>query len=257
MLLSCEGTSMTVKLAGVSQGYWSVSVIENLDLELTAGVVGLLGPNGAGKTTLLRTMATILPPRTGTITIDDILVDSESRARDARRRIGYLPQDFGFDPGMRVQDFVRYAAWIRGIPAGQWDAVADVALQRVDLAERRRTKMRTLSGGMRQRAGIAWAIVGEPTLVLLDEPTVGLDPRQRLQFRSVISSLKSSVVVLSTHLIDDVDAICDHVVVLQRGAPTFVGTTSDLATLAREDLPGATAIERAYMGLLPKEQQHL
>ena len=117
--------------------------------------------------------------------------------------------------------------------------------------------MRTLSGGMRQRAGIAWAIVGEPSLVLLDEPTVGLDPRQRLQFRSVISKLKGSVVVLSTHLVDDVDAICDFVVVLRRGAPNFVGTTAALASLARQDLPGASPIERAYMGLLPEEQQQL
>ena len=248
---------MSLRLTGLSQGYGRTPVIDELDLELTPGVVGLLGPNGAGKTTLLRTMATIMPPKAGTLFLDGVVVDSERKARKARRRIGYLPQHFGFDPGMRVDDFVRYAAWMRGMPPGTWDDATDRALVRVDLREHRRAKMRALSGGMRQRAGIAWAIVGEPSLVLLDEPTVGLDPRQRLQFRKIITGLTNSVVVLSTHLIDDIDAVCGQVVVLHGGAPRFIGTTTELAMLARADLPGNTDLERAYMHLLPEAEQHL
>lgn len=249
--------AVTLQLIGVSQGYGNTRVIDGFDLELAPGVVGLLGPNGAGKTTLLRTMATIMPPQTGKIFVDDILIDGESAARRARRRIGYLPQDFGFDPGMRVMDFVRYAAWMRGLPSQNWDTAVDLVLMQVELTDQRRTKMRKLSGGMRQRAGIAWATVGKPALVLLDEPTVGLDPRQRLQFRKFISGLHDSVVVLSTHFIDDIDAICDRVIVLQHGAPKFAGTTTELAALSRDDLPGNTKLERAYMNLLPAEEQRL
>ncbi|MER5645886.1 ATP-binding cassette domain-containing protein [Streptosporangium sp. NPDC002524] len=248
---------MSLKLMGISQGYGKTRVIDRFDMELAPGVVGLLGPNGAGKTTLLRTMATIMPPREGKVVLDDTVVDGEHAARHARRRIGYLPQKFGCDPGMRVADFVRYAAWMRGMPAERWDSAADLALAQVDLVEHRRTKMRRLSGGMRQRAGIAWAIVGQPSLVLLDEPTVGLDPRQRLQFRKIVSGLRQSVVVLSTHLIEDIDAICDQVIVLHDGTPKFTGTTAELAALGRDDLPGDTNLERAYMNLLPGEEQRL
>lgn len=248
---------MSLTLARVSQGYGATRVIDRLDLTLAPGVVGLLGPNGAGKTTLLRTMATVLPPREGTVTVDGTVVDGERVARRVRRKIGYLPQEFGYDAGMRVVDFVRYAAWMRGVPAEERDRATNRALVEVDLVAYRRTRMRKLSGGARQRAGIAWAIVGRPPVVLLDEPTVGLDPRQRLQFRKVVAGLHGSVVVLSTHLIDDIDAICDRVVVLQGGALRFAGTTGELAAMSRDQLPGNTELERAYMHLLPKEEQRL
>ncbi|WBB94897.1 ATP-binding cassette domain-containing protein [Solwaraspora sp. WMMA2059] len=164
---------MTTVLDSLVQGYDRKTVIDRLDLTLRPGITALLGPNGAGKTTLLRTLATIMPPRSGTICIDDILIDSERTARTVRNRIGYLPQDFGFDPQMTVTDFVTYAAWLRGVSTTDLRRHVDQALAQVDLADQRRSRMRKLSGGMRQRAGIAWAIVGQPRLVLLDEPTVG------------------------------------------------------------------------------------
>ncbi|MFV2011270.1 MULTISPECIES: ATP-binding cassette domain-containing protein [unclassified Micromonospora] len=226
-----------------------------MSLTLESGVTALLGPNGAGKTTLLRTLATIMPPQYGSLRIGGVEVVDERSARRIRDDIGYLPQAFGFDPQMSVSDFVTYAAWMRGVPPSRRRGAVDEALEMVDLVDRRRDKMRKLSGGMRQRAGIAWAVVGRPGVVLLDEPTVGLDPRQRLQFRKIISGLADAVVVLSTHLIDDVAAIADRVVVMHGGVARFDGSIAELEATARDDLPGHTPLERAYMHLLPEAEQ--
>lgn len=248
---------MALKLSGVVQGYGAKLVVDRFDLELSPGVVGLLGPNGAGKTTLLRTMAAILPPLRGQVSIDGDVADSEHSARRARRKVGYLPQDFGFDPRMKVLDSVRYAAWLRGLPSRETGRAADEALEQLELVDHRGTRMGRLSGGMRRRVGIAWAIVGKPPVILLDEPTVGLDLRQRLQFRKTVSALRASVVVLSTHLVDDVEAVCDRIVVFYGGRTRFLGTIADMAALGRGDLPGDTDLERAYMSLLPVEEQRL
>jgi ABC-2 type transport system ATP-binding protein len=248
---------MSVVLDSLAQGYGTSTVIEGFSATLHPGITALLGPNGAGKTTLLRTLATIMPPRNGAIRIDDVEIRSEGSARRARDNIGYLPQDFGFDPHMTVTDFVTYAAWMRGVPAGRWRRSVEEALEMVDLTDKRREKMRRLSGGMRRRAGVAWAVVGRPRLVLLDEPTVGLDPRQRLQFRKIIADLGDTVVVLSTHLIDDVAAVGDRVIVMHGGAARFDGTVAELEVLGHDDMPGHSSLERAYMHLLPEGEQRL
>ncbi|MFY1650866.1 ATP-binding cassette domain-containing protein [Solwaraspora sp. WMMB762] len=244
-------------LDALTQGYGKSTIIDNLSVTLQPGITALLGPNGAGKTTLLRTLATVMPPRNGRIHIDDVEIDDERSARKIRDRIGYLPQDFGFDPLMKVVDFVTYAAWMRGVPASKWRQAVDETLEMVDLADRRRSRMRSLSGGMRQRAGIAWAIVGRPRVVLLDEPTVGLDPRQRLQFRKIVAGLSETVVVLSTHLIDDVAAVCDRVIVMHGGVARFDGSVAELSALGHDGLPGHSPLERAYMHLLPEGERSL
>lgn len=249
--------AMSVIVDNLVQGYGTTTVIDRISVALLPGITALLGPNGAGKTTLLRTLATIMPPRYGSIRIGDIEIGGERSARKARDNIGYLPQDFGFDPHMSVADLVEYAAWMRGIPSCQRPRSVTEALGMVDLTDQRRTKMRKLSGGMRKRAGIAWAIVGRPRLVLLDEPTVGLDPRQRLQFRKIITGLAGSVVVLSTHLINDVEAVGDRVLVLHGGVARFDGTVAEMAELSRDDLPGHSRLERAYMHLLPDQERVL
>jgi ABC-2 type transport system ATP-binding protein len=246
-----------VVLNSVSQRYGRTLAIDGLSLNLRPGVTALLGPNGAGKTTLLRTLATIMPPQYGSLSIDGSEIANERDARRFRDNVGYLPQNFGFDAQMTVSDFVTYAAWIRGVPSRDWRGSVDEALRMVDLTDRRRVKMGKLSGGMRQRAGIAWAVVGRPGLVLLDEPTVGLDPRQRLQFRKIISGLSDAVVVLSTHLIDDVGAAADRVVVMHGGVARFDGSVVELEALAHDDLPGHSKIERAYMHLLPEEERQV
>ncbi|MEU8760992.1 ATP-binding cassette domain-containing protein [Streptomyces sp. NPDC048659] len=223
-----------------------------MNLSVLPGVTGLLGPNGAGKTTLFRTLATITPPRSGALELFGAPVTGERDVRRARRRIGYLPQDFGYYPAFSVADFVRYCAWLREVPAKEADAATGAALAAVGLADRARDRMKTLSGGMLRRAGIAAAIVGSPSLLLLDEPTVGLDPAQRLDFRELIRSLAraGTAVVLSTHLVEDVAAACDTVLVLDGGRMVHSGTPQGLADRATPAAPGGSPLERGYMAVL-------
>ncbi|MFP3988959.1 ATP-binding cassette domain-containing protein [Streptomyces sp. E11-3] len=248
---------MDVHISDLRQGYPGRVVLDDLDLDLRPGVTGLLGPNGAGKSTLMRTLATVQPPLRGRIALDGATIDGEKTARHIRRRIGYLPQRFGWDPGMRVRDFVEYGAWMREVADEHRSQAVERALRQVDLTDRARERMSRLSGGMRQRAGIAWAIVGEPGLVILDEPTVGLDPRQRLQFRRILAGLTETTVLLSTHMIEDVAAACDRVVVLHSGRVLFNGAVSEMADRAGDGAAGHTPLERAYMELLPEGEREL
>lgn len=149
-----------------------------------------------------------------------------------------------------MYDFVRYCAWLREVPSTRTHAATLEAIDRVGLGDRIKAKMKALSGGMLRRAGIAAALVGSPRLVLLDEPTVGLDPAQRLEFRELIRSLADTAVVLSTHLVEDVNAVCDEVAVMTEGTFAFRGTPVQLGDLARPDMPGDTALERGYMTAL-------
>jgi ABC-2 type transport system ATP-binding protein len=245
----------TVEVRGLDQGYGRNTVLSGLNLELDYGAVGLLGPNGAGKTTLLRTLATAAPPRNGTLRLFDQDVTDEKSVRRARRDIGYLPQSFGYPPSFTVREFVTYCAWLREVPKDQVpDAVTD-ALKAVGLEDQARTTMKSLSGGMRQRAGIAACVAGRPRLLLLDEPTVGLDPAQRLEFRDVIRSLTGATIVLSTHLVEDVAAVCDTVLVMSAGRFMFRGTPQELAdtgagAAAASSLSGDSPIERGYMSVI-------
>ena len=240
----------TLSVSGLAQGYGSRVVLSELSLGFTPGVTALLGPNGAGKTTLLRTLATVLPPRAGTLTVAGTDVRGERGARAARRHIGYLPQSFGFDASMRVRDFVTYAAWLRGVPRPERRGAVEEALAYVGLVAEAAHRLGRLSGGMRQRAGIAWAVVGSPGVVILDEPTVGLDPQQRMHFRQVLAGLEHTTVLLSTHLTDDVDAVCQRAVVMDEGVISFEGTTAELRAVDDGTTPGHTPLERAYTRLL-------
>jgi ABC-2 type transport system ATP-binding protein len=245
-------THPVAQLTHLTQGYGERSIIEELNLSLHPGVTGLLGPNGSGKTTLFRTLATISPPRSGQLELFGRPVGNERQARRARRRIGYLPQEFGYYPAFSVTDFVRYCAWLREAPSKEADSMTEEALGAVGLADRAHDRMKSLSGGMLRRAGIAAAIVGSPDLLLLDEPTVGLDPAQRLDFRELIRSLAraGTAVVLSTHLVEDVGAACDTVLVLHDGQVRHSSTPQQLADLAAPAAPGDSPLERGYMSVL-------
>jgi ABC-type multidrug transport system ATPase subunit len=229
--------------------------VDGLDLVLGAGVHGLLGPNGAGKTTLIRTVATVLRPAGGTLELLGQSVADRPDLRALRRRLGYLPQEFGFYPRFTVREFVEYMAWLKEMPSGDIPGAVQRAIERVGLADRADDRMKTLSGGMLRRAGIAQAVVNDPDVLLLDEPTVGLDPAQRLEFRALLRELSGeSCVLVSTHLVEDVAAACTDVVLMAEGRLVFQGTTGELAAAGGSSDVGDSPTERGYSALLARHR---
>ncbi len=236
---------------GVMRSYGQVQALSPLSLDLLPGArLGLLGPNGAGKTTLLSILACELAPTSGRVTLEGRPVVSRADARAARRAIGFLPQKPSSVPSFTAEETVEYAAWLKGMRSQGRRQKAREALDQVGLGTVRGKRMRTLSGGMVQRVALASAIVAGPTVLLLDEPTVGLDPAQRLKFRDLVSGLADVAVVLSTHLVEDVAVVTSDVMVLDEGTVRFRGTPDDLAAAAVAGAPGDSPIERGYMSVL-------
>ena len=226
---------MRILAERVSKSFGRTRALRDVGFDLDGGIVGLLGPNGAGKTSLLRILATVLLPDSGHVRIGSWQTSVPSERVDIRRRLGYLPQELGLYPGFTVFQFVDYIAALKEIRdrRERHDAV-ESALEAVDMLGQRDKKLRTLSGGMRRRVGIAQALVGRPEILLLDEPTTGLDPGQRAQFRQLVASLgQDRTVLLSTHLVEDIAAVCHQVVVLLDGEVAFVGLPRDLRSLAQ------------------------
>ena len=229
--------------------------VDGLDLALGTGVHGLLGPNGAGKTTLIRALATVLKPAGGRLALLGESVDGRADLRRVRRGLGYLPQQFGFYPRFTVREFVEYMAWLKEMPKAAVPGAVQRAIDRVGLAAKAGARMKTLSGGMLRRAGIAQAIVNDPAVLLLDEPTVGLDPEQRLEFRELLRDLGvDSCVVVSTHLVEDVATACTDVVLINEGRLVYQGTTDDLVTQGGEGDAGDSPAERGYSALLRRHR---
>ena len=240
-----------VDLRGVRHAFGKHQALDGVDLTIGSGVFGLLGPNGAGKTTLLRALATVLKPAKGSIELLGRDPAKREDLRQIRRRLGYLPQQFGFYPNFTVFEFIEYFALLKEMPPGLVRPAVARSIERVGLEDRARTKMKSLSGGMLRRVGIAQAIVNEPELLLLDEPTAGLDPEQRVRFRALVREIgERSTVFVSTHLVEDVAAACHEVALMEAGKIVFHGTPVDLSALgAPGDLNEATgdsAIERGY-----------
>jgi ABC-2 type transport system ATP-binding protein len=224
----------TVRITGLGKRYGTTTALDDLDLTIGAGVTGLLGPNGAGKTTLLRCLATALAPDHGRIEAFGLDPAVAAQRTALRRRLGYLPQDPGLYPNFTASALLDYVGVLKELPdTRQRRAEVRRVLAEVGLADRAKTRVRKLSGGMRQRLGLAQALLGAPDLLILDEPTVGLDPEQRMLFRALISRLgETRTVLLSTHQTEDVGALCERVVVLREGRAVFDGTPRGLADLA-------------------------
>ena len=221
---------MNVVYENLSHSYGSVRALDGINITIGPGITGLLGPNGAGKTTMLRILATLLPPTSGTARLDGWSTSHDRERVEIRRRLGYLPQDLGLYPRFTVFEFVDYLAMLKELhdPRQRHRRVRE-ALEAVDLQDVAGRKIRTLSGGIRRRVGIAQAIVADPQLLLLDEPTGGLDPEQRVRFRQLVGRLgEHRTVLLSTHLVEDVSAICTSVVVLWHGRVLFQGAPAEL-----------------------------
>ena len=243
---------MNVELTELTRKFGHTRAVAGVTLEAGPGVFGLLGPNGAGKTSLLRMMATVLPPTSGTVRLLGRDPGGYGPRREIRRRLGYLPQDLGYYPGFTVAEFVEYFALLKDMPPRSVPRAVAAAIEHVGLGDRARAKLRTLSGGMLRRAGIAQAIVNEPELLLLDEPTAGLDPEQRVAFRGLLrDAAQRATVIVSTHLVEDVGAACTEVALMDQGKIVFHGTPGELT--ARGEGSGAAGdapLERGYSAVL-------
>ncbi|HQZ00476.1 MAG TPA: ATP-binding cassette domain-containing protein [Propionicimonas sp.] len=228
------GVNHSVQAEQISVKVGRRMALDRMDVEVGAGVHGLLGRNGAGKTTLLRTLATILSPTSGSLSILGTTLPAPIRAvRDLRGRIGYAPQAPSLLPQLTAHQQVTYAGWLKGLIEADASARANEALDRVGLAGRAGDRVGGLSGGMLKRVGIASAIVTTPELVLLDEPTAGLDPEQRFAFRKLVRQLAADcTIVLSTHLVDDVAAVCDELTLIDAGRRLFSGTAAEMLATA-------------------------
>jgi len=234
-----EGNAMsapTVQLRGIGKSFRGSRVLTGVDLDLHRGIVGLLGPNGAGKTTLLRILATVLGADEGSARILGHDPADGAQRTEIRRRLGYLPQELGYPRGFTTYGFVDYMAVLK-----EWDepaarrAQVGRVLDQVALTDRSAARIRTLSGGQRRRVGLAQALLGAPELLVLDEPTTGLDPEQRVSLRQVLAEFgRAATVVVATHQTEDVAALCERVVVLDEGVVRFDGAVRDLVALAQD-----------------------
>ncbi|WP_328340506.1 ABC transporter ATP-binding protein [Streptomyces violaceus] len=247
----------TVSASGLSLRYGGTRALDDVSLRLSAGVTGLLGPNGAGKTTLLRVLATALPADRGAFTVLGHDPGTARGRQEVRRRLGYLPQTPGFHPDFTAFEFVDYVAILKEMTgrAARHREVRRV-LDEVGLADVRGKRIRKLSGGMRQRVALGAALIGDPGFLVLDEPTVGLDPEQRMRFRELIAGAgEGRTVLLSTHQTEDVAMLCHRVLVMAGGRVRFEGTPAELTARAAgrvwsstERDPGAKAGWRTGTG---------
>jgi ABC-type branched-subunit amino acid transport system ATPase component len=214
---------MELSIQNLSKTYPNgVQALKNVSLHIPTGMYGLLGPNGAGKSTLMRTLATLQDADGGSVTLGDIDVLKDKDA--VRRVLGYLPQEFGVYPRMSALDMLDHFATLKGIPTGQRKEVVHSLLQRVNLWDHRKKAVSSYSGGMRQRFGIAQALIGDPKLIIVDEPTAGLDPGERNRFYNLLSEIGENVIViLSTHIVDDVRELCSNMAIINGGEVKFAG----------------------------------
>lgn len=235
---------MIVAVTDVRYSYRDHDALRGVSASFGPGINGLLGPNGAGKTTLLRILGSTASPRSGTIQY--LGIDG-----DPRRHIGFLPQRFEVLSRQTVRRNIEYAAWTRGVAAGDSSTMVTEALDAVDLGALADRRAKALSGGERQRLGIACATVHRPSLIILDEPTVGLDPEQRVAFRGLVQRLgRQATVILSTHIVDDLSHLESEVTVIAEGADRFVGSISDIFAAGQENpVDGMSPLEAGYVHL--------
>ncbi len=211
---------MELIIDGITKKYGTKTVVDNIKLRLRRGVTGLLGANGAGKTTLMRMMCGILKPDSGEITYDGHDVLSE----EYRNILGYLPQDFGYYPEFTGRDFLMYFAALKGLDKKAAKTRTAEILKMVGLDDVGKVKIKKYSGGMKQRLGIGQALINRPEILILDEPTVGLDPKERVRFRNLIEELgKTTIVLLSTHIVSDIEHIADDIVMVRSGEIIWQG----------------------------------
>lgn len=225
---------MKIVIEHLSKRYGSHEALRGIDLHIGQGVFGLLGPNGAGKTTLLRILATLLRPTSGRVVIGDLDLGRSAQRKAVRARLGYLPQELGLYPDLTGRELLDYMGLLKRLydrPARRRQIAA--LLDVVSLAGSADRKIKTYSGGMKRRLGIAQALLGDPQILIVDEPTAGLDPEERIRLRTLLTALaEERIVILSTHVVEDISQTCERLAVLNTGALAFDGLTSHLIEAA-------------------------
>jgi ABC-2 type transport system ATP-binding protein len=234
---------MELVIDRLSKQYGAKIAVDRISVKLNKGVYGLLGANGAGKSTLMRMICGILKPTGGTVTFDGIDSDKEA----FRAILGYLPQDFGYYPEFSAKDFLLYIAALKAIPKKEAKKRVAELLELVGLSDVANKKIKTFSGGMKQRLGIAQALLNRPKLLVLDEPTAGLDPKERVRFRNLLGSIgKDCIVILSTHIVSDVEHLSDEVMIMKDGSFIFQGKWND----------SEMSLEDFYLSQFEKDEAH-
>lgn len=215
-----------IEIQNLNKSYGKKQALRNVTLTIPSGMFGLLGPNGAGKTTLMKTLATLLKKNQGSVQICGIPVENVT---EIRRITGYLPQEFSMYPNMTVYEAMDYLGVLSGLDAKMRKARIPALLDQVNLLEDKMKKVKALSGGMKRRLGIAQAILHNPEILIVDEPTAGLDPEERVRFRNLLCEIaEDRIVILSTHIVGDIEATCENIAVLDEGQILFNGTVAQL-----------------------------
>jgi ABC-2 type transport system ATP-binding protein len=233
---------MEIRIEALNKSYRNVRAVRDFTLTLEPGILGLLGPNGAGKSTLMRMLATVTKPSSGTIRLDG--TDAIAAPDKLRRMLGYLPQDFGIYPHLRATEFLEYIGALKGIPRRLLHARIGELLELVNLSHAASRPLGGFSGGMRQRVGIAQALLNDPRVLIVDEPTAGLDPEERVRFRALLQEMSSErIVVFSTHICSDVESVAKRIAIVDRG------------TLLAHDVPSrllraSESLEHGYLRVI-------
>lgn len=228
--------------------------VKKLNLEIPNGMFGLLGPNGAGKSTLMRILVTLMKPSSGKVTVNGEY-DLLKNRREIRSMLGYLPQDFSFFSKLKTYEFLDYVARLAGMKnAATRRKAVDQMLEEVGLFEARDRNANKLSGGMKRRLGIAQALINEPKIIIVDEPTTGLDPEERIRFRNLLSTIstKEVIIILSTHIVGDISSTCDNMALLNRGELAFAGSPENLVKEAKGKVWLIKATETEYLEINEK-----
>ncbi len=246
--------SLQLEIRGLSKTYSNgVQALRGVDLTIPTGMFGLLGPNGAGKTTLMRTVATLQEPDEGEIHLDGI--DVLRQKDEVRRILGYLPQEFGVYPRISALAMLDHLAILRGVPKKSRREVVEGLLKQTNLWDVRKKKLGTFSGGMKQRFGIAQALLGDPKLIIVDEPTAGLDPTERLRFHNLLAEIgENIIVILSTHIVEDVSDLCSRMAIISKGRLRLASTPAE----ALEQLRGrvwSRVVDRARLAEMERQHQ--
>lgn len=239
---------MELKIEHIVKFYKKKEALHDINFKLQKGIYGLLGENGAGKSTLMRMMATVDFPTTGEIKYDGKNIFSMDE--EYRSLIGYMPQNYNVTPSFTARDFLEYMGVLKGVSKNTLKSKIDEVLEFVNLIDAKDKKVKTFSGGMKRRIGIAQAIINEPKILILDEPTAGLDPNERIRFSNIISDMgRDKIVLLSTHIVSDIEAIASNIIVMKKGELLKTGTVDELVQTIRGKVWESVVSQKEYENL--------